>query len=291
MAAVAVLGLGSMGAALAAALLRAGHQVTVWNRTPGKADALVAAGAHHADSPAPALRDAAIVLVCLLDDGAVTSTLKAAGDVLAGRIVVNLTNNTPAEARALGQWVAWQGAQYLDGGIMAIPPMIGGADAMILYSGDRSAFAHAAPVLGCLGSAEYLGSDAGLAALHDLALLSAMYGMFAGYLHAAALVGSEKVPAQALNRLAIPWLQGMIEALPPLAVQIDSGDYARDVVSNLSMQMRAMDSIMAASRAQGVNPHLLASLQAMMHKRVAAGHGDEDLGGLVEQLKLPRAAA
>lgn len=290
MAAVSVLGLGSMGAAVAGSLLRAGHQVTVWNRTPDKADALAAAGAISADSPALAIRDAAIVLICLLDDGAVTSTLKAAGDAMAGRTIVNLTNNTPAEARALGQWVAWQGAQYLDGGIMAIPPMIGGADAVILYSGDQGAFAHAAPVLGCLGSAEYLGSDAGLAALHDLALLSAMYGMFAGYLHAAALVGSEKVPAHALNRLVIPWLQGMMETLPPLAAQIDSGDYAQDVVSNLSMQARAMDNIMAASRAQGVDPGLLVPMQAMMRKR-AASHGDEDLSGLIRDLRLPRAAA
>lgn len=173
---------------------------------------------------------------------------------------------------------------------MAIPPMIGGADTMILYSGDQSAFDYAAPVLGSLGGATYLGSDAGLAALHDLALLSAMYGMFAGYLHAAALVGSEEVSAHALNRLAIPWLKGMIEALPPLAAQIDSGDYARDVVSNLSMQARAMDNIMTASRAQGVDPRLLAPLQAMMRKR-AASHGDEDLGGLIGDLRLPRAAA
>lgn len=290
MAAVSVLGLGSMGTALATSLLRVGHQVTVWNRTPGRADALAAAGAIPADSPALAMRDATIVLVCLLDDGAVTSTLQAGGDAIAGRIIVNLTNNTPSEARALGQWVAWQGAQYLDGGIMAIPPMIGGADTMILYSGDQSAFDYAAPVLGSLGGATYLGSDAGLAALHDLALLSAMYGMFAGYLHAAALVGSEEVSAHALNRLAIPWLKGMIEALPPLAAQIDSGDYARDVVSNLSMQARAMDNIMTASRAQGVDPRLLAPLQAMMRKR-AASHGDEDLGGLIGDLRLPRAAA
>lgn len=110
MAAVSVLGLGSMGTALATSLLRVGHQVTVWNRTPGRADALAAAGAIPADSPALAMRDATIVLVCLLDDGAVTSTLQAGGDAIAGRIIVNLTNNTPSEARALAQWVAWQGA-------------------------------------------------------------------------------------------------------------------------------------------------------------------------------------
>jgi hypothetical protein len=60
---------------------------------------------------------------------------------------------------------------------MAVPPMIAKPGAFLLYSGSRSAFDTHRPVLDSLGESRYLGADPGLAALHDLALLSGMYGM------------------------------------------------------------------------------------------------------------------
>jgi 3-hydroxyisobutyrate dehydrogenase len=67
---VAVLGLGAMGSRMASNLLKAGHRVVVWNRTPGAAKALVEVGARQAQSPKEAAAGAAFVIAMLRDDEA-----------------------------------------------------------------------------------------------------------------------------------------------------------------------------------------------------------------------------
>src|SRR4051812_11546539 len=67
---VAVLGLGTMGSGMAQNLLKAGHTVAVYNRTAAKAEALGAAGARVATSPADAVRDAEVIVAMLADDAA-----------------------------------------------------------------------------------------------------------------------------------------------------------------------------------------------------------------------------
>ncbi|MGW7328915.1 NAD(P)-binding domain-containing protein, partial [Streptomyces sp. NPDC054840] len=71
-----LLGLGDMGTAIARTWLAAGHPLTVWNRTPAKAGALAAEGAAVAASAADAVAASALVVVCLLDDVSVGSTLE-----------------------------------------------------------------------------------------------------------------------------------------------------------------------------------------------------------------------
>src|SRR5688572_15625198 len=122
---VTVIGLGAMGQALAAAFLKNGHPTTVWNRTAEKADDLVAKGARRAATVAEAVLASPVVVVCVLDYDVVREILAPAGGALSGRAIVNLTNGTPQQARETAKWIAAQGADYLDGGIMATPPMIG----------------------------------------------------------------------------------------------------------------------------------------------------------------------
>jgi 3-hydroxyisobutyrate dehydrogenase-like beta-hydroxyacid dehydrogenase len=270
-----VLGLGAMGSALAEALLAAGHPTTVWNRSPGKADPLVEQGAIRAATISEAVAASQLTIACVVDAAALHELLDEAGDTLSGRVLVNLTSGTPEHARELAARVQ----EYLDGGIMAVPPMIGGSDALVLYSGSGEAFAAHQPVLESLGAARYLGEDPGLAALYDFALLSGMYGMFAGALHAYALVGTEGVPATDFNALLMPWLDAMKGTLPHLAEQVDSGDYSSD--SPLAMQAIGAAGLIEASRAQGITPDLLLPVKRLMDEAVAAGHGDSDIAALV----------
>jgi 3-hydroxyisobutyrate dehydrogenase-like beta-hydroxyacid dehydrogenase len=265
-ASVSVLGLGAMGRALAGALLAAGHPTTVWNRTPGRADALVAEGATLAATAADAVERSALALVCLLDYDSVDEVLATTDP--AGRTVVNLTNGAPAQARATATSLTARGAAYVDGGIMATPPMIGAPDAFILYSGDRAAFERAEPALAALARPVFVGEDAGLASLHDLALLTAMYGMFAGARHAVAFLRSEDVGAGPFTtELMIPWLQAMMTALPEFASTDGSPDSAH---SSAAMQIVGIRNMLAASREQGVEDELAGHLHAALYDLQAA---------------------
>lgn len=288
MANISIIGLGAMGQALAARFLQQGHRLTVWNRTPDKAVPLLAKGAREVKSAADAIAASDVTVMCVLDYAASAAVIDQAASALPARTLVNLTNGTPAQARAMAERVGGLGAAYLDGGIMATPPMIGGEHALILYSGSQAAFDAHADALKDLGAANYLGRDAGLASLHDLALLSGMYGLFAGFFHATALVDSENIPAGAFFKLLGPWMTAMMGELPGYAEKIDSGRHDLNVVSNLGMQTASLDNILTATREQGVATDLLDPLLSLFRKRDGAGFGQEDISGIFELIRRTR---
>ncbi|MFD5177444.1 NAD(P)-dependent oxidoreductase [Nocardia sp. NPDC058379] len=219
---VSVIGLGAMGTALARALLAGGHQVTVWNRTAARAQPLVAEGAVLAATSAEALAAADLVILCVLDDAAAREHLEPAAASLRGRTVVNLTTTTPEQARALGRWAAAGGVELIDGGIMAVPSMIGGPGAFVLYSGASAAFERYRPVLELFGSAEFVGADLGAAAMYDVSILGGMYAMFAAFQQGGAMVRSTGGTAERLAGLMAPFLQAMATLLTQHAVGIDT---------------------------------------------------------------------
>jgi 3-hydroxyisobutyrate dehydrogenase-like beta-hydroxyacid dehydrogenase len=231
-----------------------------------------------------AVAAAGLVVVCLLDHHSVRDVLGAAGP-LAGRTIVNLTSCSPAQARDLSAWATERGADYLDGGIMSVPPMIATPAAFVLYSGSRTAFERARPVLDRFGESHYLDTDPGSAALYDLSLLSGMYGLLAGILHAYAVVGSEGVAATSFAPLLTRWLGTMVGFAASAAEQIDSGDYSVGVVSPLAMQSAGFAELLELAEHNGISSELIAPLGPLMARRVAEGHGHEDITGVVELLK------
>jgi 3-hydroxyisobutyrate dehydrogenase-like beta-hydroxyacid dehydrogenase len=281
---VTVLGLGAMGSALAGAFLAAGRPVTVWNRTQGKAGELVARGATEAATVEEAIHASRLVVACLWDHRSVHATLDPVTGALAGRVLVNLTNGTPAQGRELGVWADEHGFALLDGGIMAVPPMIGEPSAFVLYSGPQEAFDAHRDTLDALGESRYVGADHGLAALYDIALLSAMYGASMGELHAFAMIRSAGVAAAEFAPLLQRWMATVGGFHERTAELVDARDYTRDVVSNLGMQAAAYHNLIDAAHEQGVSPELLAPLYPLMLRRVAEGHGHEDNVGVIELL-------
>ncbi|MFD2056347.1 NAD(P)-dependent oxidoreductase [Mesorhizobium calcicola] len=282
-----VIGLGAMGTALAEAFLNKGYAVTVWNRSPAKAHALAAKGAIMAASVEDAVRSSPLIVVCLLVYDTVHEALAPAREELSGRTLVNLTNGTPEQARATSHWAATHGANYVDGGIMAVPPMIGGQHALILYSGSRQAFDAHSKQLDALGTSKYLGEDAGLAPLQDIALLAGMYGLFGGVMQALALTGSAGIAAGEFMPLLMSWLHAMQGGLPKWAEQIDAGDHTSNVVSNLGMQADAYANLIDAGTAAGISSELVLPMQRLMKRGVAAGKANADLTSLVELLRSP----
>lgn len=285
---VTLLGAGAMGTALARAWLAAGHPVTVWNRTPARAEALAAEGAVVAPSAAAAVAAGRLVIACLLDDASVGQALDAAD--LTGRDLVNLTTGTPGEGRARAAWAEARGARFVDGGIMAVPPMIGVPESggYVFYSGSRALFDEHRDTLAVPAGTRWVGTDPGFAALHDVALLSAMNGMFAGMLHAFALVRPEDIAPKDFAPLLADWLTAMAPAVHQTAEQLHSGDYTKDVVSNLAMQAAGVPTFLRTAEEQRVSPELLTPYLELMRRRVAQGHGDEDGTGMIELLDLRR---
>lgn len=169
---------------------------------------------------------------------------------------------------------------------MAVPPMIGVPEAggYVFYSGAREAFELHRAALAVPVGTRYVGEDAGFAALHDVALLSAMYGMFAGAAHAFALIRREDIDPVAFAPLLADWLAAMSGGVHGTAAQLRSGDYTEGVVSNLAMQVAGTPTFLATAEGQGVSPELLLPYFELMRRRLDVGRGEEDLTGVVDLL-------
>ncbi|MEV0123211.1 NAD(P)-binding domain-containing protein [Streptomyces sp. NPDC050703] len=282
---VSVLGLGAMGSALAGALVRAGYATTVWNRSPGKADDLLAQGASVAATAGDAVRAGELVIACLLDHASVHEVLDPLCEELTGRTLVNVTTTSPAQARELSDWAARAGITYLDAGIMAVPQMIGRPGSSLLYSGSAAAFDQYKPLLDLWGASTYFGDDAGLASLYDLALLAGMYVMFAGFLHGVAMVAPAGVTAGEFATMATPWLTAMTGSFQGFAAVIDGGDYT--VEGQQSLVFSDQSDLLAASADQGISTEVVAMLQRLIQRQIDAGHGAEGFARIIESIKQP----
>ncbi|MER7047900.1 NAD(P)-dependent oxidoreductase [Streptomyces jumonjinensis] len=281
--AVSVLGLGLMGTALASAFLKAGHPVTVWNRSHAKTGPLAAQGATPAGKAADAVAASDLVVVCLLDNGSVREVFETLGDRVAGKTLANLTNGTPQQARELAAWAAEHGARYLDGGIMAVPHMIAGPHAYVFYSGDQEAFETYEPAFAALGGARFTGTDPGFAAVHDLALLTGMYGMYMGVLQAFALARTENIPAAGLAGPLTEWIGAMLTGIGQDAEAIDSGEHLTDV-SSIAVNRAAIPNFTATFRAQGLTTAFFEPLQELLDRAAEQGHEADGLSRLVDLL-------
>ncbi|EPH44831.1 NAD(P)-binding domain-containing protein [Streptomyces aurantiacus] len=284
---VSVFGLGMMGSALAAALLKAGHPTTVWNRTVAKTGPLVAQGATPAETPAAGVAASPLVIACLTTNDNVRELFAPLAAELRGRTLVNLTNGTPSQARELAAWAQEHGIAYIDGGIMAVPQMIAGPGAYILYSGDEAAYATHRETLAALADTKWVGTDAGLAALWDLALLTGMYGMGIGVAQAYALIGSAGVPAKDFAPLLTDWVIAMTQGIVPgTAEAIDSGQHLTDV-SSLEVNQAAVPNLATTFAEHGVRDLLFGAMQPLLDRAVAEGYGADGLSRLVDLLKTP----
>ncbi|KOX21004.1 hypothetical protein ADK67_28645 [Saccharothrix sp. NRRL B-16348] len=288
--AVTVLGLGEMGSALAGAFLDGGQRTTVWNRSPGKADALVAKGAVGAASAEEAVAGSELVVVNVKGNDAARSILASAGS-LAGRVVVNLTDGTSSEARELASWVAERGAAYVHGQIMTIAPAIGHPDSVVFYGGDEAAYRHHDEVLSLLaGRGSFLGDDAGAPALFGMAMNGTMWGTLNGFLHAAALLSSQGVEVKRFVEEASASLTGLLGYLPSLAEEVDRGEYAVPFGA-LKHHLPAAEDLVRESRERGIDVEFPSYTLEMLRAVVEAGHGDDSYSRVVERFRSGPAAS
>jgi 3-hydroxyisobutyrate dehydrogenase len=153
---VGYIGLGIMGSGMVANLLAAGHEVVVWNRTPARADRLVAAGAGRASYPAEVAALAQVVMICVSDTPDVEAVVTGESGVLAGlspgKLVVDHSTISPAATRVLAETVGEAGASWIDA------PVSGGQEGAergtlsIMVGGSAADLARARPYLEAYGT-------------------------------------------------------------------------------------------------------------------------------------------
>lgn len=282
---VSVLGLGAMGTAIARAMLRAGHDTTVWNRTASRATPVAAQGATAVASAADAFSASPLTILSLLDADAVLEVLAAAGESVAGRTVVDFTSTTPADATRIHDAVAALGGTPLVGAVMGTPPLIGTDDMLVLYSGARKVFDRVLPTVDALGGqSTWVGAAPSAAAVLDLGMLDIFYAGATAFLHGAALAHSDGMSATEFLGYARPMLDLVALTATELAEEIDTATYPGDD-NNLRMMLRGIEHVVEASEAAGLDPSLPAVTRNLMRAAVDGGHGADGYGRLIEIIR------
>lgn len=163
MAKTAFLGLGVMGYPMAGHLVKAGHEVTVWNRTAAKSEAWASEhGGRAAASPADAISGAEFVFLCLGDDPDVQTVFEALDDAITpGMIIVDHTTASAGLARALADRARTKGAAFIDAPISGGQAGAENGQLTIMCGGDEAAFQQAEPIMAAYGKRMTLIGESG----------------------------------------------------------------------------------------------------------------------------------
>jgi 3-hydroxyisobutyrate dehydrogenase-like beta-hydroxyacid dehydrogenase len=284
---VSVIGLGAMGLALARALLKDGHRVTVWNRTSEKAAPLVKEGASIAASAAAAVEASSIVLACV-ERYEVTRAILGTEEIahlLSGRVLVELSTGTPQDARDAEVWARERSLDYLDGAIMASPSQIARPDTTIFVSGAESAFQRSEAVLKTLaGNLTYMGESVGLASTWDLATLSCLFGAMLGFFHGARIFESEGLRVSDFGSMIAEISPALGEMMKHTGDVIQTEIY-KEVESSVKTCTVGFELFAKQAREAGINADFPMFGLGLFRKAMTAGYGEEEVAAVIKVLR------
>ncbi|WP_034593608.1 NAD(P)-dependent oxidoreductase [Hamadaea tsunoensis] len=223
---IAVLGTGTMGAAMVRRLLSAGHDVTAWNRTAARAAALAADGARIAATAPDGVRDADVVLLMLSDGPAVETVLDEIGPALrTDAVILQMSTIGPDETVALSRRVP--AGRYVDAPVAGSIGAVAAGTLTILVGGDP---APAQAVLDTLGTVVRCG-DVGAGAATKLVVNTGLVTALAALRDALAVAAALGVPREAaLAALGKGPLSGAVgRATPSPGAAFSVGLAAKDL--------------------------------------------------------------
>src|SRR5256714_14101571 len=168
--AISYLGLGTMGSGMASNLLKAGYQLTVWNRSAEKSKAFARKGARVADIPADAARNVDLVIYMLSNDEAVEEVVFGANGILRGvkegQIAIDMSTVLPATSRREQEAYAKRGVDFLDAPVFGSKQEAAEAKLWIMAAGNKAIFEKVKPVLTKLGqTVHYFGKNGNATAM------------------------------------------------------------------------------------------------------------------------------
>lgn len=284
---VTVIGLGQMGGALARCLLQAGHAVTVWNRSPQKAEPFAGLGAMPAEQVVDAVKASPRIIVCV-SDYAATNDLVFSADVmhqLSGRTVIQLSTGSPKEARVTAALLAEHDVDYIDGAILCYPASIGSGEAQLLFAGPRAVYERCEPLIHCLGGdLRFVGDDVGAASALDMAVNCYQLSAYLGVIHGALICESEDI---GVERFASLFADGDIAGELAKRVSTSAFDNPGATLNAWSAAAQHMREHADASAIDGSVPAFIVGL---CQRAIAAGHGEDDFAALIEVLRTRQSA-
>jgi 3-hydroxyisobutyrate dehydrogenase-like beta-hydroxyacid dehydrogenase len=275
---VAVVGTGAIGSAVVRVLLKGGYDVTVWNRTAGRAAELVAEGAVRAGSVQEAVSSAPLVLLTLTDHAAARQCLTQVD--LSGQTIVGMYTGTAGDARQAAAQVGDLGGRYLDAGIQTAPEAIGTDAATILYSGPLAAFEQHRAVFDLVSTPRFVGEAPDAAAIWDLTLFGLWYDAQFGLLRALDTVRAAGIDMTEFADTARTQLNHVITAIPATVGELRRAAYPAGP-ANLAEHLTVVNHLVELRAGQRLGTGGLPDVAARIEALIADGRGGDGLTATV----------
>ncbi|MGV0742018.1 NAD(P)-dependent oxidoreductase [Mycolicibacterium sp. XJ870] len=273
---ITFIGLGPMGQSMVRALVKAGHDVTVWNRTPSRAEGL---GATVAPTVADALTAGDVVFLSLTDYQVMFDLLD--GQSIDGKTIINLSSDTPVTTRRAAEWAAQRGATLIAGGVMVPEELIATDASYVFYSGPESVVRQHESLFAAIGRVDYVGEDPALAQLFYQAQLTIFLTSLSAYLHATALVGSAGIAPEKYVPWAAEVFDNLSYYLPDAAKNIAGREHPGEG-ANIVMMGATADHIVGASTEAKLDLAVPQAVKSLYDRAIAAGHGGDTWTSLYE---------
>jgi 3-hydroxyisobutyrate dehydrogenase-like beta-hydroxyacid dehydrogenase len=284
---VSVIGLGAMGTALAQAFIQHGFNLTVWNRTAARMEAVVKEGARGASSAADAVVASHLLVICTIDKAAAYEILKLddVASSLVGKTVVNLSTGSVDEARDIASFVESHGGRYIDGGIMCYPRDIGKPATSLLYSGNSEAFEEYKESLAVLGGkVRYFGNDPGTAPTVYLALYAFYFGCVASFFEGAALAERAGVTPESFRETSKMMIDMLNDALPDTTRRLELEEFSGEQAS-IDVHHAGQLVVRDAYRVENLPCEVTNAYITYLERAQMAGDGPNDIATMYRAVK------
>jgi len=261
-------GLGAMGELIVPRLTAAGHQVTGWNRTRGKAEPLIVQGMRWADTPKSVAEASEIVFSIVTDAKAVREIALGPQGIVAGLkrggIYIDMSTIAPDDSRAVAAEFARAGSIMLDGPLSGSPVTVKAGQASIMIGGDEEAFERAKPVLLAIGPKVMRIGGQGLACQMKVAVNLLLMVEVIAFGEAVALAEKGGVSREA----AVDAILKSVAASPVLGYRgpfILDGKMPEVPLADVTLQQKDMILALDLARKLGSPTPLAASANEMMN--------------------------
>jgi 3-hydroxyisobutyrate dehydrogenase-like beta-hydroxyacid dehydrogenase len=268
---VAFLGLGIMGRPMAASLVRAGHEVSVWNRTPKEVE-----GARLASSPGDAVTGAEVVWMCVSDTKAVEAVLFGPQGVESaighGAIVVDSSTISPSAELHFAERLRAKGVDYVDAPITGSKVAAENASLIFMVGGEPAVLAKLDPLFKAMGKQIFRMGETSKGQAAKLAMNLQIALIYEGFAEALTLAAKLGVNVESL----LPLIQasmvksGVVDYKAPFVLK-------RDFSPNFPLRLMLKDIHLALAAAKEARVKLPALETVQEVYEMAAEEGHEDL--------------
>jgi len=272
---VTVIGLGFMGSALARALASAGFNVCAWTRSAARR-AEFSNEFHVPASAVDAVKAAEIIVLCVTNFDASAEFLEVAGlaEALRGKTLLQLTSESPEEARRFAALAEPLGVAVLDGAIATMPASIGNRDAVIYYSGDRAIFDREHDILAAIaGKPTYCGADSSDASSMDMAWLSLFYSAALGLIQGIAICQAAQLDPSTYLNATPSYLPEILAMSKDFERQTRLGNFTGNQ-ANMALHLGGAAQVLALCAAKGLDTRLPQAAVDLIQKSIDAGFAE-----------------